>query len=218
MQDGGFAGSQCALLIISPWLTQMVQVGSEVLAHIPCLHLPGCSRISWVTVTLSQQSLHNSLHLNMPSHMKHPEDSFPWGHTCRSQYQWNQWCNQPLPWNEIEHICSIFILYLNFHYESLMFLRSSLPTPPPPVFSTQRHFSPIQPFNSLLTVVPKPLFTLPIPTHSPPNSPSRGRLYYWSASPCTSLTAAPSTHGCPLISWFIWGFKWAIIILPWWRQ
>ena len=35
MQDGGFAGGQCApCLLFPPWLTQTVQVGSEALVHI----------------------------------------------------------------------------------------------------------------------------------------------------------------------------------------
>lgn len=104
-----------------------------------------------------------------------PSRSLSLGHTCGSQYQWNQWCDQPLPRNLSLNTYALSSSYILLSAMS-HWCFEEVPCPlPHPQFSHTETFFPVQPFNNLLTVVPKPLFTLPRPHTLSTQLPSRGR-------------------------------------------
>lgn len=142
-------------------------------------------------MTVSQLSLHSSLHLNTPSHTKHPAESFPWDiPSGPSTSETSDAISLSATELELEHICSIFILHFALCYESLMFWMKFPTHSPTPSFLTQRHFSLSNLLVTCLLLFPSHYLPFPIPTHSPPNSQAGASLLLIRVLLCTSLTAA----------------------------
>lgn len=111
----------------------------------------------------------------MLSHTRHPADSFPWGTPAGpSTSETSDAVSLSATELELKHICSISSYILLSAMSHWCF--EEVPCPlPHPQFSHTEIFFPVQPFNNLLTVVPKPLFTLPRPHTLSTQLPSRGR-------------------------------------------
>ena len=141
-------------------------------------------------MTLSQQSLHKSLHLNTPSHTKHPADSFPWGTPVGPSTSETSdaisLCHGTWAWTHM--------LYLHLTFCSLLWVTDVLKKfpahSPTPSFLTPRHFSLSNLLITCLLLFPGRYLPFPVPTHSPPNSPAEAGLLLIRILLCTSLTAA----------------------------
>lgn len=132
----------------------------------------------------------------MPSHTKHPADSFPWGipsGPSTSETSDAISLSATELELELEHICSIFILQFALCYESLMFCMKFPTHSPTPSFLTRRHSSLSNLLVTCLLLFPSHYLPFRIPTHSPPNSPAGARLLLIHVLLRTRLTAA-SVH------------------------